>query len=481
MRKLLLTLVWSCIQLCDCSAGESNVDSPKSASSAASKNNTRGDPDKKDYHFFRIPSSVLQEKDAAAPSATTSVAAKNIYDQVAKQLAGLYIPDDRLNDPASANYAKFISDGWDSLMKASLSPLFRWAEEHVAPFVKDVKTVFYPFGGPDIAYAIGFFPTAQNYVLVGLEPIGDFDSIKNDIKNVSMLTSVGSAVSYFLQHSFFVTDYMSTQLSSKSTKGGLCLILLELAKLGFNVDSVENICINAKGVEVAREKNTLRCIKIIFSKADENFHRSVYYTRADLQNSRDSMVVCLKNFLKQTPFVTLVKSASYVMHDSAFSKIRDFILFNTRLLLQDDSGIPFYHFNSLKWERYIFGEYTDPTGKIFQKNKQMDLADYYATHEKIGIPFKIGYGYNKERPNLFLAIPRRFAGKMLATNAMRSRAMSGKTYPDFVALAHDLVKKKGEGDCSCKRKERPRELPPIPLVNVRFLLPIPPDTVELWN
>ncbi|MDR2067510.1 MAG: hypothetical protein LBP41_00790, partial [Holosporaceae bacterium] len=362
--RFLLALICCCLQMGGCGAGKQSADrSEASSSSAPSNGKDSGNSDGSDYHFFRIPSSILQEKDDVASSTKTNATAtaKNAYDQVAKQLAGLHVPDDRLNDPSAINYAKFIAEEWDSLMKASLSPISGWAEEHVTPFVGDVKVVFYPFGGPDIAYAVRFFPTAQSYVLVGLEPIGNFDSIKNEVRSASLLASVEGAISYFLHHGFFVTYDMITQLSHKNTKGGLCLILLELARLGFDINSVENISINAGGLEVANESNALRCIKIIFNKAGESILRTVYYVKADLQNSRDGRVICLKKFLERAPVVTLVKSASYAMHDSAFSQIRDFILSNTRLLLQDDSGIPFHYFNSLRWEKYIFGEYTVPT------------------------------------------------------------------------------------------------------------------------
>ncbi|MDR2067830.1 MAG: hypothetical protein LBP41_02470, partial [Holosporaceae bacterium] len=118
---------------------------------------------------------------------------------------------------------------------------------------------------------------------------------------------------------------------------------------------------------------------------------------------------------------------------------------------------------------------------VFQKNKQIDLANYYAAHDKIGIPFKIGYGYSRERPNLLLAIPRRFVAKASATKAAGSFSSPGRAYPDFVALAHSFVRKNGNGGgCSCNKKARPRELPQIPPVEERFLLPIPPDIVELW-
>ncbi|MDR1375753.1 MAG: hypothetical protein LBJ45_02985 [Holosporaceae bacterium] len=450
MRKFLLMLVYCCLQAYDCGANEQEVDSSKRSTS--SENNISDDADKNDSNFFRTPSY------------------KNIYDQVAKQLAGLS------DDLSSADHANFISEKWNSLRENSLLPISNWAQEYLTTFVGSNQTVFYPFGGPDIAHAIGFFPTVQNYVLVGLEPIGNFDSIRNAVQSEPMLASIRRAISYYLQHGFFITHDMMTHLSNKNTKGGLCLILLELSKLGFTVDYVENISLNSEGMEVARRKDMLNCVKITFHGEDANFFRNVYYLRVDLQNSRSDRAIGLKKFLKRAPFVTLVKSASYAMHDLSFSKIRDFILSNTKLLLQDDSGIPFRYFNSSKWEKHIFGEYTNPTLKVFQKNKQADLADYYAAHEKIEIHFKMGYGYGQERPNLLLAVP-----MLIEIPVARAEARSNfsQKTPDFVTLAHNLMQKAGEGGCSCKRKTRPPQLPPIPPVEERFLLPIPPDTIIL--
>ena len=44
-----------------------------------------------------------------------------------------------------------------------------WSERHL----KDRQnTLYYMFSGPDFLYADAFFPSAQPYLLSGLEPVG---------------------------------------------------------------------------------------------------------------------------------------------------------------------------------------------------------------------------------------------------------------------------------------------------------------------
>jgi hypothetical protein len=330
---------------------------------------------------------------------------KNANDSIAKRLAGFRTPDDVEVEQCRLKYEKFIAEQWNTLEQDSLSLIEPWALEYISPFLQKGDTLFYPFGGPDIAYPLRFFPSVHEYVLVGLEPIGNLDAIARSLKNEASFVALEKAIYNYLGKGFFITSEMLSQFSNKNyVNGVLCLILLELAKLEFDIDDIEEISINSNGRENARGKGILSCVKITFSKkGDTSPPKTIYYLKANLHNSSVGHINALKKFMDQRQFVTLVKSASYAMHDSSFSKIRNLILNDSKLLLQDDSGIPFCYFGD-KWEKFIFGEYTVPTLKTFRKNKQNDLADYYASNEKLKIPFKIGYGFNQERPNLLLVV-----------------------------------------------------------------------------
>ena len=52
-----------------------------------------------------------------------------------------------------------------------------WSGVELAPLIGR-GSVLYPFGGPDLLYANALFPAAKNYVLMGLEPVGDVPALE---------------------------------------------------------------------------------------------------------------------------------------------------------------------------------------------------------------------------------------------------------------------------------------------------------------
>jgi hypothetical protein len=339
----------------------------------------------------------------------------NDYDRIAKQLAGLHIPDNKLNNQANIDYAKFIAQEWQNLNGVSLSKIPEWSKNNIAARVGNSTTLFYPFGGPDAAYALKFFPQMRTYILVGLEPIGNFENIKRNIENESTMLSLKRAFSSYLKKGYFVTSEMATQLYNKNVRGVLYLILIELAQSGFVIDLVENLSIDSKGNEVARQSGMVDCIKILFTPIAGGEQKSMYYARADLCNSNKQLTNLL-NFVRRFSFTTFIKSASYVLHDKSASQTKNFILENANAILQDDTGIPFNNFDS-NWDKYIFGQYTRPTLPVFRNYRQQALSNYYEIHKPVEIGFKIGYGFNQDRPNLILLIPTR-RGAIKQTTSM---------------------------------------------------------------
>ncbi|MCR5225247.1 MAG: hypothetical protein K6C34_04140 [Alphaproteobacteria bacterium] len=325
----------------------------------------------------------------------------NKFNLAAKQLAGSYIPNEFLNDPEYLGCIESVKQRWETLLTNSLGHVKAWAETNISPHITDANTVFYPFGGPDIAYAMQFFPQADTYVLLGLEPIGSFAHIEKNLSRKETFKAVDTAISAYLDKGFFITSEMMTQLSNRDVRGCVYLLLLQLSKLGYKILSVEDISINCDGNEVQRGNGELDALKMKCAK--DGVTKTVYYLRIDF--SKATKLPHIFNFMHSKKFVTLIKSASYALHNKEFSKVRAFILDNSQAVLQDDTGIPFYFFDS-KWEKYPFGVYTQPTLPVFERFRQQTLSDFFAQNDPKPISFKIGYGFYQNRPNLLLAIPK---------------------------------------------------------------------------
>ncbi|MDR0581168.1 MAG: hypothetical protein LBG04_03595 [Holosporaceae bacterium] len=343
--------------------------------------------------------SVAQQDSSSISSIYAAPA--NDYDEVAKRLAGLFIEPD---NKKQLNYAKSVNAQWEKLNTASLSHIPAWSATHLSPLLQpDATTLYYPFGGPDIAYALAFFSHMNNYILVGLEPIGTFDNIKKTIANPSTLPALEHAFSSYWKKGYFITSEMTTQLSNRDVRGALYLILIGLARNGCVINLVEDLSIDHSGQIVARQDKMLPCVRIAFTSPGEDSPKNVYYVRTDLTNLNKKLDH-LMTFVKRAPFVTLIKSASYVLHDQCASQMRTFLLKNSSAILQDDTGIPFGHLLSTH-QIYPYGIYRKPALNVFKHFQQKDLQSFFSNHNPIAIPFKIGYGFNQEDRNLILALP----------------------------------------------------------------------------
>ncbi|MDR0555412.1 MAG: hypothetical protein LBG20_00130 [Holosporaceae bacterium] len=361
----------------------------------------------------------------------------NKYDRVAKTMGGVYISADNFEDPVTLAYARVLGKTWKTLCEDSLEKITEWSRIHVALHIGSADTVFYPFGGPDAAYPLRFFPKMRNYILVGLEPIGNFEHIEKNIENKSTLVALQQAFFHYMKKGYFITSQMMTQLSNQNIRGALCLILIELARSGYSIHLIEDKSLDTRGNEIDREKGTIDCVKIVFQSIYGGAPQNLYYVRTDLTNS-NGRLSSLMNFVRRFQFVTFIKSASYVLHDQISFRIRSFILENSDFILQDDTGIRFSHFNS-RWKKYAFGKYTKPTLPIFHGYEQNDLRKFFEQSDPGNIPFKIGYGFAKNRPNLILAVSNREA----------SPRMQAKNESEVEENPEEL-----KGGCPCKKKKK---------------------------
>lgn len=325
---------------------------------------------------------------------------KNIdrFNTAAKKIAGMFFENN--TNGKIKTYSEFINISWNKLYQDSLGHVSKWSGKYLKQYIEKYDTLFYPFGGPDVSYAISFFPHAKRYILVGLEPLGHFDQIEKSLNKDETFDSILTAFSHYLRKGYFITSEMLTQLSNKNIKGGLGLILLALPKLGFDILDIRSCYIDANGNIVKSDPKGIECVKIVCKKADQK--KEIYYLRTDLINESNGLAG-LKKFVNKFEFSTLVKSASYALHDQNFSEIRSFILNNTNCILQDDTGIPFNFFRQ-NWDIHIFGTYTKPTLPVFRSYKQDSLSEYYLKYKAEPIPFPIGYGYIKRTPNLIFAV-----------------------------------------------------------------------------
>ncbi|HEY9867365.1 MAG TPA: hypothetical protein V6D21_24530 [Candidatus Obscuribacterales bacterium] len=301
------------------------------------------------------------------------------------------------------NYHGFIEPAWSKLEKEQLAKVSQWSKQELATINQSNPRIFYPFSGPDFLYSHLFFPTAQEYVLVALEPVGTMPNFKelSESQRHQKLGDVKNSLYSLLQFSFFQTKEMKSDLSNQ---GVLPLILLFMARTNNIILELEYIGLDKDAKVQKFEKGMIPGVKIDFVPQGEKEPRTLYYFSADISDEGLKKTPQFSKFIKQIEQpVTYLKAASYLMHRPAFTGIRELILAQSQAILQDDSGIPLNFFAEKQWNLNFFGTYTAPI-PLFSVRYQPDLRKVYQNNPAVKpLNFGVGYKFGVNQSNLMLA------------------------------------------------------------------------------
>ena len=279
---------------------------------------------------------------------------------------------------------------WAKMDRRQLLGVRAWAEVKIPEIHRSTAPVFYFFSGPDFVYARTFIPNASTYILCGIEPVGTMPDVLGIPREAlgGEINSLRHSLNSMLTTHYFITKDMRADLAHPHLGGTLPLLCIFLARSGCTIDSVKP---QANSVEI-------------------KFHsglggkQTLYYFKTDLANgggNGDFLGFCKK----YAPAMSLVKSASYLMHGDGFSTARNFLLQNSRALVQDDTGIPYRHFDPKRWNVSLYGAYARH-GATFGKYDQADLEAAYKLSPPGALGFSFGYHWQKDRGLLMVAQPK---------------------------------------------------------------------------
>jgi len=314
---------------------------------------------------------------------------------------------------------KSFSYAMDSMFKKievnRLQKMRDWADSQLvnnqAP-----TTVFYPFSGPDFLNANVFFPKAENYIMIALEPIGNIPNLcKMEPKGVNnYLTNVNRSLSDIFMRSYFITMKMLGALNKDSVNGTVPLISLFIKRTGHNIVSIKSIGVDPTGNwkyldSLKNMKGVTKGVKIDFVDIGSDKPQSVYYFKTDLSDNGLNLNPGFRKYLSHLPnSYSYLKAASYLMQWKEFSMIRNTIFEKSDCILQDDSGIGYQYFDKTKWDIRLYGKYQKPN-KEFGNINEPDLAKAYKDSVYRKVPFVLGYNWKTKSINMLYAVKK---GKM---------------------------------------------------------------------
>ena len=285
------------------------------------------------------------------------------------------------------NHAAAMDQAWMKKEHFQLGPIREWMATHADEYYQSTDTMYYMFGGPDFLYAHAFFPNANTYILAGLEPVGqvpDFTHLNPETLG-GELSALRDSMKTILNTHYFITKDMRTDLGRGSIAGTLPILYVFLARRGCTV------------IDTAFVKNPAEGVKVTFANAGRR--QTLYYFKTDLSGGKSAF---LEWCGKQGPGLSLLKAASYLMHGEGFSGVRNFLLEHSRVIIQDDSGIPLRDFPK-GWKVDCYGRYV-PHKEMFGKYHQPDLAKIYDKDPPPAeLGFAFGYHWQPERGILMIA------------------------------------------------------------------------------
>jgi len=343
------------------------------------------------------------------------------WNDIARFLAGME-PDagSTISDleglPAAESQRAYFAKIWPEVEKTQLEPQRKWRDEVLG---KTEGFIFYPFSGADFLNIYTFFPQGSEYVFFGLEPPGPPPSVKGmkpaDVNQ--SLAGLQVSLRSILNYSFFQTLHMVNDLKATKLSGVAPVLLVFAARTGNKVHSVHNIRLHPDGkIESlpdpfsgkpeppATSEDYVSGIRVVFQKPGATEYTHMDYFSIDISEEGLAKKPYFLKYIQSlgTP-TTYLKAASYLMYNKDFTTIRNFILDESKVILQDDSGIPLQYFKPQSFDLTFYGSYTRPI-PLFDGKYQKDLYEMYLpkNHPK-PLPFGIGYKFRKGDSNLMLA------------------------------------------------------------------------------
>ena len=153
------------------------------------------------------------------------------------------------------------------------------------------------------------------------------------------------------------------------------------------------------------------CLCIRFQKRGSKQHKELIYLNLGLRNDQLAKQPAWLAYLRTLGTVnTFMKSASFTLHRSEFSVMRSLVRDLSNSIFQDDSGLPYRHFDKDEWGFHLFGGYIPPIKSFSRHAYQSDLQRTYDKATANGcqhLAFSLGYHYlDGPQQNHLLAIRR---------------------------------------------------------------------------
>lgn len=320
---------------------------------------------------------------------------------------------------AWAANASFIDSAWTRLERNRLTSMKSWGRKEFEKPNAQAKVVFYPFSGPDYLTANAFFPDADTYIMLGLEPVGKLPDLLNFKNNdaAEYTEDFKKSLDDIFDKSYFITQRMLADFQSQKVNGLLPVLSFFIQKTGnpimdikylvrYSQDSIAEVDYDYKNKD-----HKPFGVHILFSQNGKI--KSAYYFKYDVSNKLFNDTTVFYKFINNNTqnCITYIKSASYLLHANFMSNMRNLILKNSDAVVEDDTGIPYNYFEKENnFNMKLYGEYTKPVSNFpyLKMQKPLQEAFHRDSLSVKALPFHLGYHWGTKKDIIIFAEKKKY-------------------------------------------------------------------------
>ena len=309
------------------------------------------------------------------------------------------------SDPAWLEHSAFFEKAFAKLSTRQLSHLHEWQATYLPESMQPIPVAYYMFSGPDFLYADQFYPRASTYILCGKESMGPPPDPLRIANLRAAFYNLENAMNSSLRYSLFITKDMKVDLQQQQLNGTLPILYVYLARAGKDIDEVAFGSLDGAGNfnQSAPGRGGTPGVRIEYHDTNSGQKQTLFYFTTDISDGGIAATPGFMRFCDRHGLgVSLLKASSYLMFESGFNRVRDFILNHSKMIVQDDAGIPLDYFDRAKWNITVFGNYVGPID-IFKQFYQPKLKELYDTSNPPPLLFNYGYQWNYQKSHLIVA------------------------------------------------------------------------------
>lgn len=335
-------------------------------------------------------------KPADGPAAPAASPSGPDVAQLSRLLAGMPVQGE-VPSPAYGQYAATAGEAWTTYSQTLGQPLAAWVAKELRPEASKGGTVFYPFSGPDLPSVLAVYPGASRYVMISDQYAVDyFNPFElKEVDQARVLRELGEAWERFGRLGFFLTQELNKAGSRKYYLSPSMILMAFAVRMGYEVRSVRPTCLDLTDLSIRpMDPKGAKWGSVRLELQKQGRSIVVDYIQQDLGNGglgkRPENRRMIEAFAKNP---MLLKAASHLLQRSNFSTLRNAVLANAPLVVQDETGLE-YDAMAREFNVKLYGEYVSPH-RLFKEATNPTLVKAYQDRAKEVRPLDFRLGYKK--------------------------------------------------------------------------------------